>query len=452
MGVYQIEKGHNLPIAGSAKLKLEELPQSQTVAINFVDFPGRKYRVLVKEGDVVKAGQAIAHCKSEKDLNFTSTAAGKVKAINRGARRVLLSIVIEVSDTDNAVEHPTWDAETIKSADMAALAAALRQSGMWTLIRQRPFSNLAVLADLPKSIFINAMNSGPNNSDQEFLLEGRKEEFSLGLAALAKFTEGNVNLFTQEGTISPALVEATGVEKHSVTGPHPSGLTGTHIDLVDPISKGDVVWYLKADQVALIGEFLSTGRAPTHQIIAVTGEQAPINHYVKVNRGSDVASIVKVDHAALRVVSGDVLSGDTKSASDHLGLYHNQISVLPEATEQHYLGEDRHWAGAGVNRYSTFRLFLSKIIDKEGWNFDTSLNGEGRAIVLPDVYDRFSPIDIPFTFLVKACLAEDVDAMEKLGILELDPEDVALATFACPSKTEVSEIIRRGLAIVEKEG
>lgn len=452
MGVYQIEKGHDLPIAGKAELKLEELPQAKTVSVNFTDFPGRKFRLLVKVGESVKAGQGLTACKAEEDLVFTSPSAGTVKEINRGARRALLNIVIELNDSVESVDYPTWDADKIQSSDQEAIASALRSSGMWQLIRQRPFSTVADPKQLPKSIFINAMNSGPNNADQEYLVQGRESEFALGLAAISKFAEGSVHLVTQPNSSVKAFTEASGVEHHTFEGVHPSGLTGTHIGLIDPINKGEIVWYARADILVLIGEFLSTGKVPTHQTIAITGEQAPINAYAKVLRGSKVSDIINVDYSALRVVHGDVLSGKALADHEGLGLYENQISVLPEGHEQFYLGEDRHWAGLGINRYSTFRLFMSKLIGKEGWNLDTNRNGDARAIVLPDVYDRFSPLDIPFNYLVKACMAEDIDSMEKLGLLELDPEDVALATFACPSKTEVSEIVRRGLAILEKEG
>lgn len=452
MGVYHIEKGHNLPLAGSAELKLEELPQAQTVSVNFTDYPSRKFRLFVKAGDTVKAGQGLCSCKAEEDLVFTTPVAGTVKEINRGARRALLNIVIEVSDSNDVVEYPTWDADKIKSSDREALAKALRESGMWQLVRQRPYSTVADPQALPKSIFINAMNTGPNNADQEFLVQGREAEFAAGLSAISKFTDGQVHLVTQPNSTVKAFTEAEGVNHHTFEGVHPAGLTGTHIGLIDPINKGDVVWFAKADQVALMGEFLLTGKVPSHQVIAITGAQAPINAYAKVLRGAQISDLVDIDFDKLRVVSGDVLSGVAMGPTEGLGIYENQVSVLPECKEQFYLGEDRHWTGAGVNRYSTFRLFLSKIIDKDAWDLDTSLNGEERGIVLPDVYDRFSPLDIPFNFLVKACLAEDIDSMEKLGLLELDPEDVALATFACPSKTEVSEIIRRGLAILEKEG
>lgn len=452
MGVYQIEKGHNIPLAGSADLKVEKIPQAKTISINFSDFAGRKFRLLSREGDAVKQGQAIATCKAEEDLQFTTPVGGTVKEIIRGARRALLSVVIEVAETQEAVDYPTWDSEKINTSDSEVLASALREAGMWQLVRRRPYSTVAHPSEKPKAIYINAMSTGPNNADQEFLIQDCQEEFTLGLQAISRFTSGKVHLTIQPNSSLKALTQAQGVEISTFEGPHPSGLTGTHIATIDPINKGDVVWYARADQIALIGKFLKTGHVPSKQLIAITGAQAPMNAYAEVLRGSNIGDLVAVDYEALRVVGGDVLTGIALSAHEGLGVYENQISVLPEGREQHYLGEDRHWLGAGFNKYSTFRLFMSKLVGKESWDLDTNRNGDERGIVLPDVYNRMSPLDIPFTFLVKACIAEDIDAMEKLGLLELDPEDVALATFACPAKTEVSEIVRRGLAILEREG
>jgi Na+-transporting NADH:ubiquinone oxidoreductase subunit A len=448
LALYTTKKGLNLPLEGEATLEWAELSDAETVSVETADFPFQKFRVLVQEGDAVEAGAPVLASKINENIVFTAPVAGTISSVRRGERRALLGIDIKVSGED-AIDFGAWDENKIKSASADDVYAHLLQSGMWPLVRQRPFSKIADPAFAPKAIFVNGMNSGPHNPPQDFLCQGREKELQAGVEALRRFQEKLFLISSPENAKFFANINNT--EQHQFSGPHPSGLVSTHIAELAPINKGDTVWYITAYQLTLIGEYLLNGKVPTRTIAAITGSNAQERKFAKVLRGSKMSSVVSVAENS-RVISGDVLTGQAKGIDGYLGYYDQQITCIPEGGEQYYLLSDKHWAGAGANSFSVHNLFLSRLFGKKSWKLDTSVNGGERAIIQNGLYEQYVPLDIYVTFLVKACIAGDVERMEELGILEIDSEDVALCTVVCPSKVEVSEVIRKGLALIEKEG
>jgi Na+-transporting NADH:ubiquinone oxidoreductase subunit A len=451
LAVFTIKKGLDIPLDGVAEKKVADLPETKITALKPIDFPFHKFRLLVTEGDEVKIGTPLMVSKTDDSLLFTSTVSGKIRAIQRGDRRALTAIEIESNGADEALDFGAWSESKIASASTGDIATALKLAGVWPLIRQRPFSKIANPEVSPKAIFINAMATAPLAANQAVLCAGKKNEIQAGLLALSRFTTGKIYFITHQSETAPEFTGLKSVETHSFAGPHPSGLVSTHAAQLAPINKGDTIWYLSAQHLSLIGEFLLNGKTPTKQIVAVAGTGVKNRQYFRVRRQSRVDFILTEDTGSHRIIAGDVLSGLKISAKDALGYYDSLISVIPEGGEQYYLGSDKHWQGPGFGVYSVYNLFMSKLFPKSKWDLNTNLNGGQRAIVLSDAFEQVMPLDIYITQLVKACVAKDVEKMEQLGILEIDAEDVALSTFVCPSKTDACQIISDGLALIEKE-
>ncbi len=451
MGAFQVKKGLDLPLSGEAPKTLRELPPSQRVALNATDFGSAQFRLRVQEGDRVQVGSPLAESKTDGEILLCSPASGVVGQIVRGDRRKLLSIVVENDGSGLALELGRWDSGKVGAASREQLAAALKVGGLWPLLKQRPFGKIAEATVQPKALFVNGMDTAPLAADPEFLLAGREAEFQLGLQALVKIANCTTHLCLRPDCTQKFLREASGVQVHTFAGPHPAGLPGTHIAMIAPINKGEATWTITAYQVSLIGEMLLQGRHPDRQLIAIAGPAATEPGYCRISRGALIGNLVKAS-ADQRVVAGTAIYGDTKSAEQFLGFADTTLTVLTEETEQHYMMEDKHWAGAGFGVYSTWRLFASKLFaGGRKWALGTNRHGGERAIIQQNVYEKFSPLDIPLTWLVKMIPSEDIERLENLGLLELEPEDVALCTFACPSKVDVVEEVRKALALVEKE-
>jgi Na+-transporting NADH:ubiquinone oxidoreductase subunit A len=450
LGVYNILQGHHIPLEGDAEKKLEVIPQAKFVSLQTSEFRSLKFTMLVKEGDGVKVGTPLCHAKTDDELVFTSTAAGKVHKIVRGPKRVLLSVVIEVSNTSDKIIHETWDTDKVSAASSQEIASGLKKGGVWPLLRQRPFAGIADASITPKAIFINVMATAPLAPCQAFLTNNREDDFALGLLAVSKFSD-QVHLCVGAGHQPKHFANAEGVTIETFNGVHPAGLTGTHINEISPINKGETVWFISASQVALIGEYLKTGSTPAEDIIALTGANSPKQFYARVNRGAMLSDILGEVQEKSRIILGDVLNGNKVDSDDFISFYKPQVTIIPEGGTRYYPGEDKYWFGPGKESYSVWPSFLSKLFPKDKWNLDANQNGGDRTIVIPDIYEKYTPIDIHYAYLLKAIMAEDIDAMEKLGLYELEPEDVALPTFICPFKVNLAEVVDQGLALLEKE-
>ncbi len=456
MGEFKLKKGYDIPIAGEAQLLLKEFPNPDRVALLPYEFRGIKPRLKVKLGDEVKVGSPLCEDKKIQEINLVSPVSGKVIEINRGERRMLMEIVVE---NDKQYTKQTFNnnvSGNIAEMPREKVIAALMESGLWPFIIQRPFEKVADPNDVPRDIFISAFNTAPLAATVEFLLDGKERSFQKGLEALKVLTDGKVHLSLNGGKQEhgKALDDADGVEKHYFSGPHPAGNVGVQIHHIAPINQGDIVWTVKPEAVALIGEFFETGVYPNEKIIAVAGSPLKETYYAKTINGAGISAIIAPDNVKndeVRYINGDVLTGFKVNAESYIGTYNSLLSIIPEGKKKRrLLGYFR--LGMDIPSYS--KTFLSSWLTskKKKWELNTLNYGAQRAFIQTGVYEKVMPMDILPSILAKSILAEDIEEMENLGILELTEEDVALCTYICPSKTDFGGILRHGLDLVEKEG
>jgi Na+-transporting NADH:ubiquinone oxidoreductase subunit A len=443
----KLKKGLNISLKGAAgKILAGEIP-SALFSVKPSDFPSIIPRLYVKPGDQVKAGTALFHDKVRPELKFASPVSGTVKAVNRGEKRLILEVVIEKTG-DDYVEFGKSD---LASVTRQEIINKLLEAGLWPVIRQRPYHIIANPAATPKSIFISGFDSAPLAPDLSFIAENTSAaDFRSGLEVLRKLTDGKVNLVLDGKSDPPDLLKsAAGIDIHTITGPHPAGNVGIQIHHIDPVNKGEAVWYVNLQDVAVIGTLFTRGIYKHDRIIAVAGSEVITPQYYRTRYGASVGEIVKenVKEGKVRVISGNVLTGTSVGSEGYLGFYDNMITVVPEGDYFEFFG----WALPGLNKYSFSKTFLSSLAGKKEYRLDTNLHGGHRAFVLTGQYEKVLPMDIYPLQLLKAILAEDIDNMENLGIYEIAEEDFALCEFICPSKTEIQAIVRKGLDLMAKE-
>jgi len=449
MNVIHVRQGRDIKLAGPARQEIHDTGIPDRVAIQPPDFPGLRLRLLVREDDQVKVGTPLFEDKTNPKIKIVSPASGRVSAINRGEKRALLEVVVEADGSQQALARQRYSADEVSRLSREDLVEALLEGGFWPCIRQRPFSNVAHPSDVPKSIFVQAINTEPLALDVDVVLRDRQEEFQFGLDVLRKLTKGDVHVCFSSQAQAKALTEAKNVKTHGVEGPHPAGNVSTLVHFIDPINKGDIVWYLRAEDVLRIAPLLLEGTFSPEKYAAVTGEGAQNRVYKKTIIGAPILYLLeKQNLAGYRCISGSVLAGKNVGANGFLCFYDSQVTVIPEGGKREFLG----WLSLGFNKYSFSRTFLSSVTGQKEISLDADRHGDHRAIVLNHIYDDYVPLDIPVYFLLRAVIAGDIEEAEKLGILECDEEDFALCTFACPSKTDVGGIIRNGLQLIEREG
>ena len=443
----KIKKGLDIKLKGAAgKNLVAEIP-SALYSIKPSDFPGITPRLFIKPGDQVKAGSQLFHDKVRPEIKFASPVSGTVKAVNRGEQRRILEVVIEASG-DEFVQFGKCDP---LSASRQEVKDKLLESGLWPVIRQRPYHIIANPSATPKSIFVSAFDTAPLAPDLNFVMEHTDNaDFQTGLNVLAKLTDGNVNLVIDgNSNCSDSLKNATGVTVHRFSGPHPAGNAGIHIHHIDPVNKGESVWYVNLQDVAVIGTLFNHGIYSHNRIIALAGSEVVNPQYYRARSGASVKEIVagNIKEGKVRIISGNVLTGTFAGNDGFLGFYDNMITVIPEGDYFEFFG----WALPGMNKYSFSRTFLSSFAANKEFRLDTNMHGGYRALVLTGQYEKVVPMDIYPMQLIKAILAEDIDNMENLGIYEIAEEDFALCEFICPSKTEIQAIVRKGLDLMAKE-
>lgn len=454
-GFFDIKQGLDLQVEGKPKNEIVDVPRPETLIIHPSEFTRAKPRVEVAVDDKVKAGQVLYFDKRNPAFQYRSPVAGTITDIVLGERRSLQEIHIAPSGRA-ATKLPTFSASAIAAIDRGELLEHLSGTGMLALLVERPFSRPATTASVPKSIFVNGMCNAPFRPDPAVVLQGQDEEFAVGLEALRRLTYGPVHLCLDADaeTQHPALAGAKGVQTSYFSGPHPSGNTSTHIHRLDPIFPGDVVWTISAGDVAQIGHLLVHGQVPSTKVVMAAGEglKEEARRYYRVHVGQPVSSFLGSGFqpdTEIRLVDGDMLFGQTVDPSHGVKTHSRGYTVLAEDRKRHLLG----WLYPGFDKFSTFRTFLSTWFssDRE-FSMGTSRNGSHRAMVLTGIYDKYVPLDIMVDPLVRACIGNDTDDAIRHGILGTDPEDFALCSVVCPSKTDFCEKIRKGLAAIEKEG
>ncbi|MGR8979091.1 MAG: Na(+)-translocating NADH-quinone reductase subunit A [Gammaproteobacteria bacterium] len=444
----KIKKGLDLPIKGKPEQVIGESIKSRVIAVLGSDYPGLRPGMAVKESDRVVKGQLLFNDKNMPAVRFTAPGAGKIRAIHRGERRKLLSVVIELSGTDE-ISFNAYSNDQLEALTAEPIKAQLLNSGLWTAVRARPFNKVADPDTVPHSIFITAMDSNPLAPAVDRILSGREDDFERGVRLLARLTEGKLFLCKSPNTkIAAITVENLVVADFS--GPHPAGNVGTHIHFLDPVRRGKIVWHIGVQDVIAIGRLFNTGSYDVDRIISLAGPGVARPRLLATRLGAALDELTdgELNPGEQRVISGSVLSGfHAQKEITFLGRYHQQVSVLPEYRKREFLG----WLNPGLNRFSIKRTVLSRYLPGRACDFTTSTNGEVRAIIPSGNYERVMPLDIMPFFLIRALAVKDVEEAENLGCLELAEEDLALCAFVCPSKQEFGPMLRRTLALLEEE-
>jgi Na+-transporting NADH:ubiquinone oxidoreductase subunit A len=445
----EIKRGLDIPITGQPRQEIDEARQPGRVALVGTDYVGMKPRFAVSIGDSVKLGDLIFTDKKRSSIRYTSPGSGKVIEINRGEKRMLLSVVIALEGNDE-VTFNSYTEHELPSLDRKKVTGLLIESGLWTSLRSRPFSTVADPEAVPHSLFVTAMDTNPLAPSVAKILDGKDRHFNNGLTILSRLTEGRVYLCTSPGeTIPQPEVESLSVIEFS--GPHPAGNAGTHIHCIDPAGRNKQVWYINAQDVVDVGILFTTGKLNVKRIISLAGPSVKNPRLIKTRIGASVDDITKgeLKDGEHRIISGSVLSGhEAHGATGFLGKYHQQISVIPEGRKREFLG----WLTPGLNLYSSKNIMLSRLFPHKKYDFTTSTGGDMRAIVPVGAYEKVMPLDIMATYLLRALAVDDVEEAEKLGCLELDEEDLALCTFVCQSKIDHGSELRRNLTLIAKEG
>lgn len=446
----KIRRGLDLPVSGSPEQVIHDGPTVKSVAVVGPDYVGMKPTMEVKEGDRVKLGQLLFTDKKTEGVRYTAPAAGVVTAINRGERRVLQSVVIDV-EGDEEETFAAYSNDELSHLDRAAVVENLVSSGLWTSLRTRPYSKIpSPSAASPSSIFVTAMDTNPLAADPALVIAERADDFENGLTVISRLTDGAVHLCTSSDSPIKS-VGAAGVQVHNFAGPHPAGLAGTHIHFIDPVSDHKTVWTVGYQDVLAIGALFTTGHIDTRRVISLAGPQVARPRLVRTRLGANLSELTagELKDGQNRLVSGSVLSGRAASGPfDFLGRYHVQVSVLLEGRQREFF----RYLSPGSSRHSAMPIYLSSLNKSKKFDFTTNTNGSERAMVPLGNYEKVMPLDILPTQLLRALIVGDTETAQKLGCLELDEEDLALCTYVCVGKYEYGPILRDNLARIEKEG
>jgi len=452
---HKLKKGYNIRLAGVTDKTLVEAQIPKQFALQPNEFRGLKPKLQINVDSQVKIGSVLFIDKQKPDVKFLSPASGKIVQINRGERRVIEEVVIESDGKDDFEKLDNWSKDEINNLSREKIIKHILDGGLWPYILQRPFSLIADPMDTPRDIFICAMDTAPLAADYNISLEGEEKYFEAGISILSKLTEGKIYLSVSGNgeKYPPGFENINGAEKHSFAGPHPVGNVSVHIHHIAPIRMGDIIWYVYVPDVVLIGKLFIEGRYPVERIIAVAGSSVKedARKYYKTRLGVPVQSLIKegdLEQEDVRYISGNVLSGRKITESGYIGFYDRLLTVIPEGRNRELFG----WITPGLNQESFSRLFLSKVIPRKEYIKDTRIHGGKRAFIQTGEYEKVVPMDILPSHLVKSIMAEEIEDMIGLGLLEVDEDDFALCTYLCPSKIDFGFYIRQGLDLLEKEG
>ena len=445
---FSIKKGLDLPISGKPEQTIFDANPVNSVAVLGNEFVGMKPTMLVEEGQQVKLGQALFSDKKNPGVHFTSPGAGTVKAINRGAKRVLQSVIIELSG-DDEVTFEKYDQAKLADLDRESVKKNLLDSGLWVAFRTRPYSKSPEPESIPSSIFVTAIDSNPLAAEPNIIISEYADDFDNGLTVLSQLTDGKIFVCASDGTLPSNSQEQ--VEAHTFSGPHPAGLASTHIHLLDPVSANKTVWQIGYQDVIAIGKLFTTGHLWVERIISLAGTLVNKPRLIRTRLGANTEDLVKdeVQDVQSRVISGSVLHGHTANNwAAYLGRFHNQISVIAEGYEREFFG----WIKPGSKKFSALNVFVSKLLGNKQFDLTTSQNGSPRAMVPVGAFELVMPLDILPTQLLRALIVKDTDAAQALGCLELDEEDLSLCSFVCSGKFDYGPALRTNLTQIEKEG
>ncbi len=450
--VPRFRNGLDLPITGSPDPRITEAPEVDAVAVIAADHVGFKAKIAVAEGDKVRLGQPVLYDKRVDGVAITAPAAGVVRAIHRGARRVLESVVIDRDDGVGDERFPTIARDHIASVDRGDIVDTLARSGLWAALRTRPFSKIPDPRTTPQAVFVTAMESAPLAPDAALIIGQAPQAFEVGVRVLARLTDGSTYVCQRAGAALPEI-DAERVVHAEFDGPHPAGLAGTHVHVLHPVDANREVWTIGYQDAIAIGHLFTTGRLSVERVVALCGPAARDPRHLRTRPGAAIAPLIagETSVSPVRPISGDVLTG--RAARDqfaYLDRFARQITLMHDAAPRELLG----WVLPGVNKFATARVHLRHLMGriKVPLPLNTNINGSARAMVPVGLYEDVIPMDMLATQLLRAILVLDTDMAQALGVLELDEEDLALCTYICHSKYEYGMALRSCLDKIEAEG
>ena len=447
----KVKKGLNVPIVGSPTEDLDTLKNVRSVAIIGSDYHGMRPTMLVEEGDTVKLGQALFEDKKNPGVIFTSPGAGKIESINRGPRRALQSVVIELGE-EVSVKFNKYEENQLKTIPSSEIRKNLISSGLWTAFRTRPFSKIPAINSNPSNIFVTAIDTNPLGPNVNKIIEMNESLFNSGLKVIKALTKQPVHLCV-DPNFSLDLEKDSQLINHIFSGPHPAGLAGTHMHFISPATLKNVNWTINYQDVIAFGELFLTGELPIDKIVSLAGPQVTNPRLIKTRIGActDELCAGELTQRDNRVISGSIINGrEAIGPFAYLGRYHNQISVVSETNKS-----DRqfmNWLNPGPRRFSKIPLFISSLFSDKEFKFKTLMNGSDRAIVPIGIYEEVVPLNILPTILLRYIAVGETEKIQSLGGLELDEEDLALCSFVCPSKYDFGSLLRNNLTQIEVEG
>ncbi len=446
--VKNLKKGFDIKLKGKADAKYLDAAQPSLFALKPTDFFGIAPipKLKVKEGDEVRAGEPLFFDKPSPEIIYSAPVSGEIVEVRRGAKRAISHVVILA---DSEVKFHEYGKMDPASASREDIISRMLESGAWVLLRQRPYNTLPKTDVVPRDIYISCFDTAPLAADQNFVMQGKEKNFQHGLKVLGKLTSGAVHLGITT-TSAEVFKRAEGVKTHGFKGPHPAGNVGIHIHHTHPIGKGEVVWTVKPQDVAIIGKLFAEGIFDAERTIAFAGDELKQTGYFKTRIGASIKSIVEnnVKSDNVRYISGNALSGTRIAGDDFVGMYDDLISVLEEGNQPEFLG----WLFPSYPRPSLSRTFPSFLFPNREYHVNTNNHGEQRAYVMTGQYESVTPMDLYPQHLIKSIMYQDFDQMEGLGIYEVVEEDLALCEFVCTSKQPVQQILRQGLDVMRLEG
>lgn len=445
--VIKIRKGLDIHLKGKAEKVKTGICLSDEVGLSPLSFPGLTPKVVVKDGDHVKAGEALFVNKRCPSVSFASPVSGIVTSVVRGERRKVLNVILKPDTTQEFVD---FGKKNIEALSRQEVIDSLLASGLFGYINQLPYAVSTTPETNPKAIYVSALRDKPLAADFEFELIGNENDFQAGLTALSKIAKTHLGI--GRGQSSESLRGAKDVEVNIFDGPCPAGNVGVQINNTNPINKGEVVWTVDPTVVIFFGRLFNHGKVDLRRIIAVAGSEVKKPAYAEVVVGQKISSVlsnnIPVDNSHLRIINGNVLTGHKCSIDDFLDAQASEVTVIPEGDDaDELLG----WIRPRLSQYSTSHSYFSWLTGKKEYALDARIKGGERHMIMSGEYDKVLPMDIYAEYLVKAVIAGDIDKMEALGIYEVSPEDFALPEFVDSSKLPLQSIIRNGLDMLRKE-
>lgn len=448
---FKLKKGLDLPLKGKPDGRIDTANEVSKVAVLGADYVGLKPTMLVQQGDSVKIGTPLFEDKKNPGVIVTSPASGTVSAINRGGKRALISVEVAIDGEggEDALTYTVTGDGDLASIDAAVVRELLQKSGQWVALRTRPYGKVPAIDSVPNSIFINAMDTNPLAVDPQLIIAENSSDFAHGVTILSRF--GVPVYVCQEQSASLPNLTSSNAKLAHFSGPHPAGLSSTHVHLIDPVDSNKVVWTIGYQDVIAIGHLFVEGKLFVERCVAVAGPLVNSPRVFKSRLGANISELIegRTIEGKMRAISGSVYNGHNAFGPiDFLGRYDNQVSLIEENDDREFMG----WIAPGTKKFSAINVFVSNFFKPKAYDITTSQHGSPRALVPIGVYEKVMPLDILATPLLKSLLIKDTDSAQELGCLELVEEDLALCSFVDPGKHDFAPVLRSTLTQIEREG